>query len=74
MRRAVEQADLVVGAVLLPGRAAPKLLLREDLSAMKPGADLGNGVVRIGAGFPYDKVGPGLRAPRALWTLGRSKK
>ena len=38
VRRAVEQADLVVGAVLLPGRAAPKLLLREDLSAMKPGA------------------------------------
>ncbi|NBI11563.1 alanine dehydrogenase [Colidextribacter sp. OB.20] len=38
IRRAAAQADLVVGAVLLPGRAAPKLLLREDLHLMKPGA------------------------------------
>lgn len=38
VRRAVAQADLVIGAVLLPGRAAPKLLLREDLALMKPGA------------------------------------
>ena len=36
--RAVASADLVVGAVLLPGRAAPKLLRREDLALMKPGA------------------------------------
>ena len=35
---AIAGADLVVGAVLLPGRAAPKLLLREDLRRMKPGA------------------------------------
>ena len=38
VRKAVAQADLVVGCVLLPGRATPKLLLREDLSIMKPGA------------------------------------
>ena len=38
IRRVAAQADLVVGAVLLPGRAAPKLLRREDLSIMKPGA------------------------------------
>ena len=38
IRRAAAQADLVVGAVLLHGRAAPKLLLREDLHLMKPGA------------------------------------
>ncbi|WMJ82679.1 alanine dehydrogenase [Oscillospiraceae bacterium LTW-04] len=36
--RCLEHADLVVGAVLLPGRAAPKLVLREDLKRMKPGA------------------------------------
>lgn len=34
----VEQADLVVGAVLLPGAKAPKLIKREDLKAMKQGA------------------------------------
>lgn len=34
----VAQADLVVGAVLVPGAAAPKLVTREQLSTMKPGA------------------------------------
>lgn len=38
IRKAVANADLVVGSVLLPGRAAPKLLRKEDLSLMKPGA------------------------------------
>ncbi len=36
--KAVSTADVVIGAVLLPGKAAPKLLRREDLSKMKPGA------------------------------------
>ncbi|UWP57918.1 alanine dehydrogenase [Ruminococcus gauvreauii] len=31
-------ADLVIGAVLLPGRAAPKLVKKEDLKMMKKGA------------------------------------
>jgi alanine dehydrogenase len=34
----VEQADLVVGAVLLPGAKAPNLIKREDLKRMKQGA------------------------------------
>jgi alanine dehydrogenase len=34
----LELADLVVGAVLLPGAKAPKLVLREDLKRMKNGA------------------------------------
>lgn len=38
VQRAVAQADLVIGAVLLPGRAAPKLVRREDLALMRPGA------------------------------------
>jgi alanine dehydrogenase len=32
------RADLVVGAVLLPGAKAPKLVRREDLRLMKPGS------------------------------------
>lgn len=32
------QADLVIGAVLLPGRAAPKLVRQRQLSLMKPGS------------------------------------
>lgn len=34
------QADLVIGAVLLTGRQAPKLLTRENIKAMKPGSVL----------------------------------
>ncbi len=36
----VAEADLVIGAVLIPGAAAPKLVSREMLSSMKPGAAL----------------------------------
>ena len=43
-RDAIEQhvlsADLVIGAVLVPGAAAPKLVSRELLARMKPGAAL----------------------------------
>jgi alanine dehydrogenase len=34
----VETADLVVGAVLIPGAKAPKLIRREDLKLMQPGS------------------------------------
>jgi len=36
----VREADMVVGAVLVPGAAAPKLISRAQLSEMKPGAVL----------------------------------
>lgn len=35
---AIRAADLVVGAVLLPGAKAPHLVKREDLKTMKPGS------------------------------------
>ena len=35
---AIQEADLVVGAVLIPGAAAPKLISREDLKLMKKGS------------------------------------
>jgi len=35
---AIRRADLVVGAVLLPGAKAPHLVKREDLKVMKPGS------------------------------------
>jgi alanine dehydrogenase len=38
VREAVRNADLVVGAVLIPGASAPKLVRREMLKNMKPGA------------------------------------
>lgn len=36
----MREADLVIGAVLIPGAAAPKLITRDMLSLMKPGAVL----------------------------------
>ncbi len=36
----VRKADLVIGAVLLPGAKAPKLVTRADLKLMKPGSVL----------------------------------
>ncbi|TCM82662.1 alanine dehydrogenase [Rhodovulum steppense] len=36
----LERADMVVGAVLIPGAAAPKLVSCADLARMKPGAVL----------------------------------
>ncbi len=36
----VDAADLVIGAVLVPGAATPKLVRREQLARMKPGAVL----------------------------------
>ena len=38
VREEVFKADLVIGAVLIPGAAAPKLVTREDLKKMKPGS------------------------------------
>ncbi|MCZ6596972.1 MAG: alanine dehydrogenase, partial [Planctomycetota bacterium] len=38
IREHLVHADLVIGAVLIPGAAAPKLVRREDLKLMKPGS------------------------------------
>ena len=38
VQKAISEADLVIGAVLLPGRATPKLVRRGDLRLMKPGS------------------------------------
>ena len=38
--KSVASADLVIGAVLVPGASAPKLVTREMLAEMKPGAVL----------------------------------
>ena len=38
IRDNLRQADLVIGAVLIPGAAAPKLVKRDMIPAMRPGA------------------------------------
>jgi alanine dehydrogenase len=38
IRDQLQRADLVIGAVLIPGARAPELVTRDDLKHMKPGA------------------------------------
>ncbi len=38
IREQLARADLVIGAVLIPGAKAPRLIEREDLKTMKPGS------------------------------------
>jgi alanine dehydrogenase len=38
IRQQLELADLVIGAVLIPGAKAPRLIDREELTLMKPGS------------------------------------
>ncbi len=40
IREAIAGADLVIGAVLIPGRKAPKLITRDDLTLMSEGTVL----------------------------------
>jgi len=38
VRKQLEDSDLVIGAVLIPGKKAPRLVTREDLANMRPGS------------------------------------
>jgi alanine dehydrogenase len=51
----VAQADMVVGAVLIPGAAAPKLISRAQLATMKPGAVLVDVAIDQGGCFETSK-------------------
>ncbi|MCI2399510.1 alanine dehydrogenase [Aliiroseovarius subalbicans] len=52
----VAQADMVIGAVLIPGAAAPKLVSRAQLSGMKPGAVLVDVAIDQGGCFETSKA------------------
>lgn len=52
----VADADLVVGAVLVPGAAAPKLLRREHLKKMRPGSVLVDISIDQGGCFETSKA------------------
>lgn len=51
----IADADVVVGAVLVPGAKAPKVLLREDLKLMKKGAILADVAIDQGGCFETSK-------------------
>ncbi|KAE9632532.1 alanine dehydrogenase [Parasedimentitalea maritima] len=52
----VRQADMVIGAVLIPGAAAPKLISRAQLSEMKPGAAIVDVAIDQGGCFETSKA------------------
>ena len=68
IEESVADADLVIGAVLIPGAVAPKLVTREMLAGMKPGAVLVDVAIDQGGCFETshadDALRPGLRRRR----------
>lgn len=50
------QADLIIGAVLIPGAAAPKLISRAQLGELKPGAALVDVAIDQGGCFETSKA------------------
>jgi alanine dehydrogenase len=52
----VREADMVIGAVLIPGAAAPKLISRAQLSEMKPGAAIVDVAIDQGGCFETSKA------------------
>lgn len=52
----VREADMVIGAVLIPGAAAPKLVTRAQLSEMKPGAALVDVAIDQGGCFETSRA------------------
>ena len=55
LRSALETADVVIGAVLVAGAKAPKLLTADDLKTMKPGAVLVDIAIDQGGCFETSK-------------------
>ncbi|MDP5218444.1 alanine dehydrogenase [Ruegeria sp. 2205SS24-7] len=52
----VRQADMVIGAVLIPGAAAPKLISKAQLSEMKPGAAIVDVAIDQGGCFETSRA------------------
>jgi len=50
------QADLIIGAVLIPGAAAPQLITRAQLSELKPGAALVDVAIDQGGCFETSRA------------------
>lgn len=53
--RHLPQSDVIVGSVLIPGDSAPKLIMREQLSLLKPGTVLVDVAIDQGGCFETSK-------------------
>jgi alanine dehydrogenase len=55
IQKSIYDADLVIGAVLIPGARAPKLVTNKDVSKMKPGSVLVDIAIDQGGCFEDSK-------------------
>ncbi|MEX0580606.1 MAG: alanine dehydrogenase [Mycobacterium sp.] len=71
LENAVKQADLVIGAVLVPGAKAPKLVTNDTVAQMKPGSVLVDIAIDQGGCFedskPTTHDAPTFRVHNALF-------
>ena len=56
LRELIRQADVIIGAVLIPGAKAPKLITREMLKTMKPGTVMVDVAIDHGGCFETSKA------------------
>lgn len=56
IRELIKEADVVIGAVLIPGAKAPRLVTREMLKTMKPGSVLVDVAIDQGGCFETSKA------------------
>jgi alanine dehydrogenase len=56
LRELLKEADLVIGAVLIPGAKAPKLVTRDMLKVMKPGSVMVDVAIDQGGCFETSKA------------------
>lgn len=56
IKDAIKKADVVIGAVLIPGASAPKLVSRDDLRLMKKGSVIVDVAIDQGGCFETSKV------------------
>ena len=56
LEKHVAESDLIIGAVLIPGAAAPKLVTREMLKTMRPGSVLVDVAIDQGGCFETSKA------------------
>jgi alanine dehydrogenase len=55
IQKSIYEADLVIGAVLIPGAKAPKLVTNKDVAKMKPGSVLVDIAIDQGGCFEDSK-------------------
>jgi alanine dehydrogenase len=56
LRELIKRADVIIGAVLIPGAKAPKLITREMLKTMKPGTVMVDVAIDQGGCFETSKA------------------